>query len=245
MNNHLEQLVSDITRHPALDNHFYRLWAESTLPIEALEVFARNYGAWTKAFPDSLAVLVASTGNLKAKAEYVKTLYSEMGYGNHEKSHSVLLDNFLVALADKLGQERRLDRQRLEEEFELLPATRAFIDGQKELYGRDLQSVGAQLALEWQAYTMLRKLYDGARNYMSLWSDPDEFHEACEYFYVHIGEAEKEHKLESLSAAKEYASDDTSLAQIVAGYERHLNLLADFWESLHRAMSAFPAARLS
>ncbi len=243
MSNDLEQMVLNITRHRALDNSFYGMWTESTVPIEGLEVFARNYGAWVRSFPDSLAVLITHTDDLEAKGEYVKTLYSEMGYGKSEKAHSVLLDNFLSELAAQLGHEGRLSRSRLEKEIELLPATRKLIEGEHELYKSHLLSVGAQLALEWQAFTMLRKVYDGARNYISLWDDPDAFHEACEYFYVHIGEAEKEHKVESLTAAKRYALDDDSLGQIVDGYERHLSLIGDFWEGIHAEIANLSAGR--
>src|SRR5947209_18470795 len=210
-----------------------------SFPVEELEVFARNYGAWVKSFPDALAVLVASTDDLDAKGEYVKTLYSEMGYGNPRKAHSVLLDDFFRELARRLGEGGRLDRDRLERDVEVLPSTRALIKGERELYGDAQMSFGAQLALEWQAYTMLRKLYDGARNYLPLWSNPDEFHEACEYFYTHIGAAEKDHKEESLNAAKRYAVDDRSLARIIEGYNHHLKLISNFWEGLHDATAGW------
>jgi pyrroloquinoline quinone (PQQ) biosynthesis protein C len=205
--------------------------------MEELELVARNYGAWVKSFPDSLATLILATDDLEAKAEYVKTLYSEMGYGNPEKIHSVLLDTFFLELARKLGQESRLDRSNLRREVEILPSTQDLIEGEQELYRDSHRSPGAQLALEWQAYTMLRKLYDGARNYLPLWSNPDEFHEACEYFYTHIGAAEKDHKQESLTALKRYARDEESMARIIEGYNCHLELISNFWEGLHSAMA--------
>lgn len=243
MSNELEQMVLNVTRHRALDNSFYRRWTEAPVPIEGLEVFARNYGAWVRSFPDSLTILITHTDDMEAKVEYVKTLYSEMGYGKLEKAHSVLLDSFMSELAAQLGHEGRLSSARLAEKVELLPSTRNLIEGEQELYQSHLLSVGAQLALEWQAFTMLRKIYDGARNYIPLWADPDGFHEACEYFYVHIGEAEKEHKVESLTAAKRYASDDASLGQILEGYERHLNLIGDFWEGIHDEIANLTAGR--
>lgn len=237
----LEQLLQETTNHPALENAFYREWMSRGMSIEELEVVARNYGAWVKSFPDALAILIVTTSNLDAKGEYVKTLYSEMGYGNPNKAHSVLLDSFFKELARKIGQESRLDRERLEVEVDLLPSTADLIEGERKLYSDALKSVGAQLALEWQAYTMLRKLYDGARNYLPLWSDPDEFHEACEYFYAHIGAAEKDHKEESLNAAKQYAVDDRSLMRIIEGYNRHLELISNFWEGLYDATAGWRA----
>ncbi|PYS91304.1 MAG: hypothetical protein DMF64_12835 [Acidobacteria bacterium] len=241
MTNALEQLLREITSQPALENDFYRRWMSESIRIEELEIFARNYGAWVKSFPDALATLIAATDDLDAKGEYVKTLYSEMGYGNPRKAHSVLLDDFFKELARKLGEGGRLNRDRLERDVELLSSTRELIEGERELYGDAQMSFGAQLALEWQAYTMLRKLYDGARNYLPLWSNPDEFHEACEYFYTHIGAAEKDHKEESLNAVRRYARDEESLARIVEGYHRHLKLISDFWQGLYRAVTELAA----
>jgi len=82
---------------------------------------------------------------------------------------------------------------------------------------------------------MLRQLYEGARNYQALWSNADEFHQACEYFYVHIGAAEKDHKEESLQAVRRCVRDGGSLARITRGYDRHLDLVAAFWQGLHEA----------
>jgi pyrroloquinoline quinone (PQQ) biosynthesis protein C len=237
MTNGLEKLLEEITSQPALENDFYNKWMSESFSIEELEVFARNYGAWVKSFPDAMATLVLGTDDLDAKNEYVKTLYSEMGYGNPTKAHSVLLNLFFNELSKQLGEKGRLDPERLEREFEMLPTTRELIDGEQKLYADSQMSFGAQLALEWQAYTMLRKLYDGARNYLPLWSDPDEFHEACEYFYTHIGAAEKDHKEESLNAVRRYARDEHSLARIVDGYHKHLKLIAEFWLGLHDAVT--------
>jgi pyrroloquinoline quinone (PQQ) biosynthesis protein C len=237
MTEKLEQLLSELGSHPALNNNFYREWITKRLTIEGLELFARNYGAWVKSFPDAIATLVKTTEDPYAKAEYVKTLYSEMGYGHAEKAHSILLENFFKELAARIGQESRLDSSRLVNKLKLLTTTEELINGEQALYGDQLLSVGAQLALEWQAYTMLRQLYDGARNYLDLWSNPDNFHEACEYFYMHIGAAEKDHKEESINAMKRYAVDQNSLSRITDGYNRHLVLIFNFWEGLYQEVA--------
>ena len=241
MTRNLESLLAKITTTPALENAFYQEWMSRRFNIEELQIFARNYGAFVKSFPDALAVLVGATKDVEAKTEYVKTLYSEMGYGNPAKVHSALLFSFLSELARKLGQEGKLDPEVLAETTQLLPTTRDLLEGEKALYGDEEMSFGAQLALEWQAYTMLRKLYDGARNYMSLWSEPDQFHEACEYFYAHIGAAEKDHKDESLKAVERYAVDEHSTERIIEGYDRHLNLICNFWQGLHSSIAEVSA----
>lgn len=233
MTSTLESLLLKITATPALDNAFYREWMSRRFSVPELRAFARNYGAWVRSFPDALAVLMVTTDDLEAKTEYVKTLYSEMGYGNASKVHSVLLSGFFKELARRMGHENELDQEALVSSTQLLPGTVALIEGERALYGDAQMSFGAQLALEWQAYTMLRKLYDGARNYLDLWDDADEFHAACEYFYAHIGATEKEHKEESLKAVKRYAVSVEALERITDGYKRHLELIANFWNGLH------------
>ncbi len=237
----LESMLSEITTTPALENDFYQEWTTRRFNIEELQAFARNYGAWVRSFPDALAILLVTTGDLEAKTEYVKTLYSEMGYGNASKVHSVLLNNFFNELARQMGQDNKLDQNLSGGNTNLLPATTALIQGEQALYADHEMSFGAQLALEWQAYTMLRKLYDGARNYLGLWQDPDEFHEACEYFYAHIGATEKEHKEESLHAVKRYAVNQTAVDKMTEGYQRHLELIASFWQGLHAELTKLRA----
>jgi pyrroloquinoline quinone (PQQ) biosynthesis protein C len=238
MSDDIESALVTIREHPALNNEFYDLWTSEKLTIDQLRLVVRNYGAFVRSFPDTLALLFASTTDLVAKAELVKTLYSEMGGGRAEKSHSVLFAAFFTELATKMGAPAAFVGDNLLA-AELLPATEALMEGERALYASGgAISIGAQLALEWQAYTMLRKLYDGACNYASFWDEPDGFHEACEYYYVHIGEAEKEHKHEALTAARQYAIDPASEAQILEGFDRHLDLFATFWRSLAEAIRA-------
>ena len=240
MRESLERLTASLKKHPALENNFYKLWMSKPLSIEGLEVFVRNYGAFIIFFPDAMSAIIQATDDLVAKTEHVKTLYSEMGCGNPEKLHSTLFDTFFSELAKKLGHEGRLDRRRLETKFDILPTTQRFIDGERMLYGNKNPriAVGAQLAQEWQAYTMLRQLYEGARNYLYLWENQDEFHEACEYYYVHIGAAEKDHKKESITAAMKYATDEEGLEQIATGFDLHLEVYVDFWEGIYDAIIA-------
>ncbi|PCH94949.1 MAG: hypothetical protein COB85_05050 [Bacteroidetes bacterium] len=230
----LQLLLEEIAEHSALNNSFYDLWLDRKLSFRELEIFARNYGAWVKAFPDSLAILFTTIEDPIAKIEYVNTLYSEMGYGQPDKVHWKLLDQFWADLANQLGEPERLNRERLEKEVSIIKFTTELIEGERELYGGSREiAVGAQLALEWQAYSMLRKLYEGAQNYKGLWKDPDGFYESCEYFYAHLGAAEKEHKVESLNAVKQYLVSEQSTKEIIDGFNDHLNLIANFWEGIY------------
>lgn len=225
----LTDMLETIRDHQAVNNSFYNAWLTKQFTGEQLQVFAGNYASWVRSFPDSLAILVQATKDIDAKVEYSKTLHSELGYGNPTKAHCVLLDAFLISLGRRLRVEE--DIAHALSGCQALPPTRALIDGERRLYGHPdrRMAVGAQLALEWQAYTMLRKLYEGARNYASLWQDEDEFHEDCEYFYAHIGAAEKDHKVESLRGVEKYVSGNSDLDQVLAGYNEHLALIANLW----------------
>lgn len=235
----LEELARTVYTSGALKNDFYDLWTSRSLSLSQIAVFARNYGEFNRAFPEVLAVMISSTRDVNAQAEYAKTLYSEMGYGNPEKVHSVLFDAWLSELGERLGERRQLEWRHIAEHLDVLPETRELIEGEKRLYGSDnAVGAGAQLALEWQAYTMLRKLYDGAALYKGLWAAEDEFHESCEYFYAHIGATEKEHKIESLSAAKQFVTDERAFERVQHGFHEHLRLFENFWNAVARAMKA-------
>jgi pyrroloquinoline quinone (PQQ) biosynthesis protein C len=233
----LTDLASTVYRSGALNNAFYDAWTSRALPIDDIAITVRNYGYFVRSFPEILATMIMSADNVVARTEYAKTLFSEMGYGQLRAVHSVLLDKFFSELSAKLGEPERLTQAGLAS-VPLLPEAVALVDGEKALYSSNsARAAGAQLALEWQAYTMLRKLYDGACHYRALWSDEDEFHGACEYFYAHIGAAEKEHKLESLNGAVELDTDPAAREQIVLGFHEHLVLFDRFWNAIAAAFS--------
>lgn len=231
--NKLLQLVKNIDTHEAVNNRFFEIWVGKKIKIEQIAIFARNYWEFTYRFPESLAILILNADNISARLEYTKTLYSEMGNGHINGVHVLLFENFYKNLSSKLNIPNYLSMDSLVEDLKLLPDTSNFITGQKELYSQEYSiAVGAQLALEWQAYTMVRKLYEGARNYMDLWKNQDEFHEACEFFYVHIGEAEKNHKDESIAAAYKVITSGGDFNKLEYGFTKHLDLIAAFWNGI-------------
>jgi pyrroloquinoline quinone (PQQ) biosynthesis protein C len=240
---YLTGLARSVYSSAALNNDFYRTWIARPLELDEIGVFARNYGQFIRQFPEVLAIMILHTDNIAARTEYAKTLYSEMGHGQMKGVHSVLFDQFFEELSTRLGQPDALRWDTLVARHAALPETQALIEGEKELYARDsATAAGAQLALEWQAYTMLRQLYDGARNYMDRWDTEDGFHEACEYFYAHIGVVEKEHKLESLNGALEFDVDPEARHRIEHGFHRHLELFAAFWNGIARQFRSVVAA---
>ena len=233
----LEGLARSTKKHRALNNEFYRMWTGEKLPFEALEVYAHNYIEWIKTVPDQIARSFLSVNELSAKCETVKNLFSEMGYGDPEKSHLNILKRYLNELLTRAGGRPYVLS---ENPALILPSTERLVKEQGWLFGHELPQIssGALLAQEWQAYTMLVKLYEGARLYADLWEDPDEFHEACEYFYIHIGDAEKEHKTLAVNAALQYLQTEDDFETIREGWSAFLELLHDFWEGIAAAMES-------
>ena len=237
MLNQLESLVKNIKQNSALNNDFYQMWMNVTFSSEQLAIFARNYWEWTYRFPEALAGLVMISPDLETRLEYTKTLYSELGYGDIHRVHSKLFENFYTSLHAKLNHQK-LDMIELKNTYPLLQTTKELINWEKATYSKDLTSAsGAQLAIEWQAYTMLRKLYKGACNYEHLWEDKDGFHEICEFFYVHIGSAEKDHKDESIQAAHKLLSQDAPYMVFKSGFDEHLQYITNFWNGIANAIS--------
>ncbi|WP_026425228.1 iron-containing redox enzyme family protein [Actinokineospora inagensis] len=231
-------VVADIDTAAAIDNDFYRLWMGGPLTYRQVRVFAREYFARTRFTAVMVALSVLNTTDLAARVECVKNLYSEYGNGNVEKAHPVLLESFLGDLLSRLaGRPVTVAEVALEPE---LPSTAAFSTGQRELFSADDERVvqGALLAQEHLAFAMLTRLYEGVRNYKPLWPREDDFHEACEYFYVHIGEAEKEHKREAVISAARVCRTEDDFAVVLCGYDRFLALTAGYWRGVHDAIVA-------
>jgi len=236
-NDSLVALAKQVYTHGALRNAFYRLWMSEQLDLQGLAAVYVNYGTFVRRFPEVLAVMILHTDDVHARAEYAKTLFSEMGYGQVRSAHSVLFDSFFNSLGRQMGAEGEFMYEKLVKTTPVLAETLALVEGEKRLYSMDrATAAGAQLALEWQAYTMLSQLYEGARNYMHLWPDSDSFHEAAEYYYAHIGEAEKEHKIESLNGAKVFDVTPEARTNIERGFYTHLSLFEKFWAALADAV---------
>lgn len=238
----VESLAQTVFSHGALNNGFYQRWLNETLTFAEVEIFARNYWARTRRTATMVALSLLRANTLQARVEIVKNLYSELGGGDVHKAHSALLQRYLLDLLSRLAK-RPYSLQELEA-GPLLASTQLFIDEQDALYaprglGRSESHVlGALLAQEWLAYSMLTRLYEGARNYQHLYTHNDEFHEQCEYFHVHIGEAEKEHKVQAVKAAALECCTEQDLEGLKVGFNRFLSITENYWNGMALAMSA-------
>ncbi|WP_437839230.1 iron-containing redox enzyme family protein [Sorangium sp. So ce1153] len=238
----ISRLSESVFEHEALRNDFYSAWMSAMLDLERVEIFARNYMVRTTNTSTMVALSFLGTRDLAARVEIVKNLHSEFGYGNPKKAHIVLLEKFLTQLLSRLaGRDYQLAEL---ERLPILPTTSRFVAEQRRLYTDPSERIvlGTLLAQEWLAYSMLTRLYEGARNYRHLFRTLDEFHENCEYFYVHIGEAEKDHKEQAVISANQVCRSDADLAELKSGFERFLEITADFWRGIHEEMSRIRVA---
>jgi heme oxygenase-like protein len=232
----IHTLARGCAGHPALRNAFYELWMSQPLSADQVEVVARNFYERVRRTPDRIALAFLHMTDLKARAETVENLSDEMGHGNAAKVHSVLLREFFESLLSRL-RGRPVDFDGLAAPV-LASTVRLVEAGEKVFSSPYPQEVcGALLAQEWHAYPQLVYLYEGVRNYRKYY-ELEEFHESCEYFYLHIGATEKEHKIHSLSTAAQMCHTSADIELLERGFYTYLDLLAENWAEIHAAIQA-------
>jgi heme oxygenase-like protein len=237
----IQDLVGGCGEHRALKNRFYATWRDRQLPVEQVEVFARNFFERAQYGAKYIALAFLQMTTTTAMVETAENLFEEMGNGDPARVHAVLLRDFLEDLLTRMhGREVKLEDIKAPV---LESTTRLIHDGDTVFKSMSTHEVcGALLAKEWHAYTQLVFLYEGVRNYMDHYLSLEEFHEHCEYFYVHIGATEKEHKYNSLAAATRACQSEDDFAAFSRGFHTYLDLLADNWDEIHDCMqSAQPA----
>jgi pyrroloquinoline quinone (PQQ) biosynthesis protein C len=234
----IARAVHDLRCHKVLNNPFFDIWANKKLDFIQMEIFAINYFEWIRTTPHNIALVFLNTNNIEARCETVKNLFDEMGYGEPKNAHTVILQDFLETLLSKMKGEKF---QLAQDQKKILLSTRELVKKQDEFFGNsDLRvSYGTLLAQEWHAYTMLSKLYEGVRSYRHLYENAEEFNESCEYFYIHIGKSEKEHKIQSLNTANQYCQSIDDLKLIKYGFNTFIELLYDFWMGIYKKVTSF------
>jgi pyrroloquinoline quinone (PQQ) biosynthesis protein C len=228
----IRTIAESVKQHPALNNGFYKLWMSQRLSAHQIELFARNYYERVSKTPDRIALAFLNMTDTRARAETVQNLYDEMGNGSPAHAHPIILREFLEKLLTRLhGRPVRF----AELQAPVLPSTRTLLSEGWKIFSRPDPAwvCGALLAQEWHAFTQLVNIYEGVRNYMDLF-DLEEFHESCEYFYLHIGSAEKAHKIHAVSTAAQMCETSKDLDLLRGGFDAYLNLLAENWEEIYR-----------
>ena len=237
-----EQIEAVIYNHKALNNQFYDLWLARRFTLAEFLIFVREYFAWVQSFPDTLLLLAFHSTSLKDKMEYLSTIWSESGRGRQEKVHWGLAADTFSQIVSRLGGSWEPDKDVVLTDYSaLLSTTRDLITGQRRLYTHAQRAVaaGAQVALELSAFRMLWLINRGLElHYSSLWDDPMTFcRDVQEYTLVHIASAEKDHEEEALRAGERYLNSQELTALFSEGMKQHLQLIAGFWEGIHKTIT--------
>lgn len=240
MSRRIKALAQNVATHPALNNDFYERWIGGALDVRDLEIFARNYWSRTVNTSTMVARSLIHASHLSAKVEIARHLFYEFGQGHLAKAHIVLLQNYLLDLLSR-ATGRAYSMVDLEH-VPVLATTRYFIKEQQDLYqqegqpGGSLRVLGALLAQQWLAFSMLTRLYEGARNYKFLYASDDDFHQHCEYFYVHIADAEKDHKEQAIRAASAECKTLEDFEYLSTAFSNFLHVTELYWRGISRAM---------
>lgn len=226
----IKTLAQDISINRAVDNDFYKLWMKEKLTSRQLEIFAVNYFYRIVPTVSRLALAFASNEDLISRSQLIRNLSDELGHGDPQAAHIVILKRWLDSL---LRKETGRGFDEVLADTPVLPATQKLTEKTLKLCsGPAPQVSGAILAQEWHAYTQLVNLYEGFRNYIGSY-ELEEFHDSSEYFYIHIGWAEKEHKEQSISIAVRSCHSDDDFNLLKHGFTEFLGSLAEFWDDLH------------
>lgn len=220
----IDELLADLPDHPAVRNAFFERFKSAPLSHEQLIRFGSQYHRWVDAFPKILAGLVYNVDDDESRIQLTRILLSELGDGHPAMLHSRLLMNVFESVG--------VPRSDLVA-YQALPETQILISGLRSLY-HDCpvaEALGAQLALEAMAYSMIEQLHVGFRHYRSM-SDPD-----LEYFRVHLV-VEGDHILWAKAAVgcRVHSVADSQEAQ--NGYRQCLELIGCFWRRLAREVKA-------
>jgi hypothetical protein len=234
----IKTLAEGCMSHRAVDNRFYDLWMNEELGADAVTMVAQNFFARVNRTPVRIALAFLNMDEPTARAETVENLYDEMGGGNPARAHTHILRDFLELLLSRM-RGRPVYVSALD--TPLLPSTLRLIKESEQLFSDpDPRMVcGALLAQEWHAYPQLVYLYEGVRNYRRYF-DLMEFHESCEYFYLHIGATEKQHKVHSLATAARACSTVQDIKSLRLGFTTYLDLLSENWDEMHDAIRSLP-----
>ncbi len=226
----IENLAEGVYSHPALNNQFYKLWRTKRLPLRDFQIFGTNYFRRVYATTQRISIALSTITDWESRIELLHNLSDELGHGVGENVHVLVLYRWLDSLNQALGSPSSF-RVALDE-IQLLPNTKNFIAETNELCRRSAQhAAGAILAQEWHGYTQIAYLLEGFRLYQALY-DFHNFHDVSEYFYVHLGRAEKEHKLQATKIATRHCHSAADFDEIAYSFNSYMQLLEDFWTQI-------------
>ncbi len=218
MNTFLEDLTQEVKKSPANSNPFFQKFKDDFLTREQLQIFARNYFVFCREFIPTLAGLIFNMPMKEEdiRLELVKTLYSEMGYGNKKAVHLNLLKKFTDALG--LNSEELMTAS-------ACPKIQAFNEGLRDLFVKSDYRValGAEFAIEIIAAPEFTYLYPGVKKYKEF-SDLDII-----FFKFHL-EEEQLHGDWLTEAVKNLLKTDEEKKLVWQGAHEAVALWGQMWE---------------
>ncbi len=208
-----------IDGHEACDNEFFDLGRNIGWTREQLEKYSLDYRYWIRAFPGILAALIGRSPDPEFQFFMTQILHSELGSGDRTRMHFRLFERILRKLG--LSDAEIESGPKFEE-------TRWLVSGMFALYGdKDLlRAMGAQYALEKQAFPMIEKLYLGFKHYKELTRDD------LEYFELHLVE-EPEHLACMQECMARCVESPSDASRVEAGALACLDLIAAFWRRMY------------
>ena len=232
----VNSLAAGIFGTEAVYNSFFRLWCQQQLqPVELTGVAVNLY----QHLAPTLRRIVALFSNINdgAMRHYLLRILNDEAGLAEGIPHVRLLENFLNTLLTMVSATPCQVTAYLDQGYET-ESTRTLVHDGYKLFAQPntMTALGALLAQEWHAYPQLVYLYEGARNYQLQFATLEQFHDACEYFYIHLGRTEKEHREQTstLAASRVHTSSDWLALQ--EGFYAYSDLLINYWNSLTRAI---------
>ena len=227
------ELSHSVFNHGALNNKFYDLWRERRFSKDEFRVFSINYFARVHATTYRISLALTSIDDWVSRIEILNNLSDELGHGVNENVHVLVLCRWFNSLGLKLGLEEFVVEYKNHKKLILSEKTTQFINETNGLCASGkMEACGALLAQEWHGYSQLGLLHEGFRNYIDMY-ELDDFHDVGEYFYVHLGRAEKEHKLQANKIAGRNCQSKEEFEILKVSFNRYLGLLEEFWNAMY------------
>jgi pyrroloquinoline-quinone synthase len=217
MNQHLDQIDSQVAAKHLLTHPFYQAWTRGELSREALQDYARQYYHHVAAFPTYLSAVHANTDCQETRRHILSNLMDEEhGHPNHPELWLTFAESMGVSADDARSTELWDETRNLIGTFRSVCREGSTTDGLSALY-----------AYESQIPAVSESKIDGLKKFYGV-EDPKGYR----YFTVHV-EADKEHAATE-RALLEAQVNDGNAASASASADRVLDALNEMLNGVCR-----------
>ena len=201
--NFTERLDSAIQEFALLQHPFYQAWNAGTLPMEALQDYAKQYYQFERAFPTFVSQVHANTADAATRNQLLQNLIEEeQGEVNHPE--------LWLRFSDALGLEREEVKN-----AEPSPATQELLETMRELTrnGDTLEGLSALYGYESQIPEVSTTKIDGlvknygiaddrALSFFRTHEAADKLHRQGELDCIHLHTTTTEDEVRAIHAAQ-------------------------------------------